>query len=65
MMNELLKIQQDMASPQHRQRLEQAAVLDEDAVVLVGLHEDAGQIDGGMARANPPDWQGDSFAILP
>ena len=30
MMNELLKIQQDMGAPQQRQRHEQAAVQDED-----------------------------------
>lgn len=44
MMNELLKIQQDMGAPQHRQRLEQAAVLDEDAADIL---------------ADPNDWVAD------
>ena len=41
MMNELLKIQQEMGAPQQRQRSQQADVLDEDVVDIL---------------ADPNDW---------
>ena len=44
MMNELLKIQQDMGAPQQQQRRQQAAVLDGDAVEIL---------------ADPNDWVAD------
>ena len=44
MMNELLRIQQDMGKPQQQQRRQQAAVLDEDAADIL---------------ADPDDWVAD------
>ena len=44
MMNELLKIQQDMGAPQQRQRRQQAAVLEEDTADI---------------KADPDDWVAD------
>ena len=40
MMNELLKIQQDMGAPQQQQRRQQAAVPDEDAADIVADPDD-------------------------